>query len=247
MTGAGERPLVFILEDDQAFREVLVRAFDSHGFATESFRLGRALERRLADRRPALCLVDLQLPDGPGLDLVVRSLARLGIPVILISGVWTDLGDRVKGLELGADDYLVKPFSPREAVARARAILRRCRPDAGGPETEVARFAGWTVDFRSFQLIAPDGTEVEVTASEVRLLRSFLTMPRRVLTREALMDAEADAGAGGGAYDRSIDVRISRLRQKLGEDPRNPKLIKTVYGSGYMFTAAIDWLPAAVP
>ena len=103
------------------------------------------------------------------------------------------------------------------------------------------------MDFRSFQLFAPDGTEVEVTASEVRLLRSFLTMPRRVLTREALMDAEADSGVGGGAYDRSIDVRISRLRQKLGEDPRNPKLIKTVYGSGYMFTAAIDWLPAAVP
>lgn len=244
MTLSG-RPLVFVLEDDRAFCEVLVKAFEDHGFATESFRLGRSLERRLADRRPALCLVDMQLPDGQGLDLVVRRLRGDGIPVILISGVWTELSDRVLGLEQGADDYLVKPFSPREAVARARAVLRRCESGATRNETEVARFAGWTVDFRSYQLIAPDGTEVEVTASEVRLLHTFLTLPRRVLTREALMDA--DGGAAGGAFDRSIDVRISRLRQKLGEDPRNPKLIKTVYGSGYMFTATIDWLPATVP
>ncbi|MBL9060237.1 MAG: response regulator transcription factor, partial [Mangrovicoccus sp.] len=134
MTLSG-RPLVFVLEDDRAFCEVLVKAFEDHGFATESFRLGRSLERRLADRRPALCLVDMQLPDGQGLDLVVRRLRGDGIPVILISGVWTELSDRVLGLEQGADDYLVKPFSPREAVARARAVLRRCESGATRNET----------------------------------------------------------------------------------------------------------------
>ena len=237
---------ILVVEDEEKIARFVELELKHEGYEVDKAPDGRAGVELALSRDYDLVLLDILLPQINGMEVLRRIRRERMTPVIMLTARDAVM-DKVAGIDAGADDYLVKPFSPREAVARARAILRRCRPDAGGPATEVARFAGWTVDFRSFQLFAPDGTEVEVTASEVRLLHSFLTLPRRVLTREALMDAEADAGAGGGAYDRSIDVRISRLRQKLGEDPRNPKLIKTVYGSGYMFTAAIDWLPAAVP
>ncbi|MCB1354023.1 MAG: response regulator transcription factor [Rhodobacteraceae bacterium] len=235
------QPLVFILEDDHDLATILVRTFREHGFDAESFGLIRNFERRLSQVRPALCFIDMRLPDGPGLDLATRRLHSENIPVIIISGVWTEVTDRVLGLEMGADDYLVKPFSPREAVARARAVLRRAEGTAERG-AEIARFSGWTVDFRSHRLTAPDGEEIELSGSEVRLLRALVSLPQRVLSRETLMDG--DGMSATITFDRSIDVRISRLRNKLREDPRNPRIIKTIYGAGYMFAPKVEWLAA---
>lgn len=236
MTETGK--LVYILDDDQAFAKLLARTFEEHGFVAETFGLIRNFERRVAQQTPALCLVDMRLPDGGGLDVAVRRPGGGRIPVIFISGVMTDLADKVLGLEMGADDYLIKPFSPREAVARARAVLRRM--GAGQDrKPDIAVFAGWSADFASHTLHAPDGTVSELSASEVKLLHSLVSAPHRVLSRAALVGED---GGEARAYDRSIDVRVSRLRHKLGEDPRNPRIIKTIFGSGYMFTATVDWV-----
>lgn len=236
------RPLVLVLEDDADLAAILVRTFREHGFDAGASGLVRDFERRLSQVRPAICVIDLNLPDGAGLDVVARRLKSDGIPSILMSGVWTDVSDRVLGLELGGDDYLLKPVDPRELVARMRAVLRRAE-GAAQDEDRMARFSGWTADFRGHRLIAPDGEEVELSASEVRLLRALATRPQRVQTRETLMDE--DEAAGVLAFDRSIDVRISRLRAKLREDPRNPRIIKTIYGAGYMFAPKVDWTAAA--
>jgi DNA-binding response OmpR family regulator len=146
----------------------------------------------------------------------------------------------VLGLELGADDYIVKPFEPRELVARVRSILRRYQraapAEAGSGEQTVARFAGWAFDSGRHALIAPDGREVGLSAAEAGLLTTLLRRPNKILSREQLL-GERDVDP----FDRSIDVRISRLRRKLDDDPQNPKLIKTVYGAGYLFSAQVGW------
>jgi DNA-binding response OmpR family regulator len=232
------RPLVFVLEDDRDLAAILQRTLETYGFDAESFDRALKFEQRLTQVRPDLCVVDMCLPDGPGLNVIARQLKSDAIPSIIISGVWTDVSDRVEALEVGADDYLLKPFSPRELVARVRAVLRRAAPVASR-RVEIARFAGWTAEFHAYRLIAPDNREIELSASETRLLRVLVSHPQRVLTRETLM--EDTAAAGALAFDRSIDVRISRLRTKLGEDPRNPRMIKTIYGAGYMFTAMVEW------
>jgi DNA-binding response OmpR family regulator len=236
------RPLVLVLEDDRDLASMLVRTFREHNFEAEAVGLVRDFERRLTQVRPAICIVDMNLPDGAGLDVMARRLKSEAIPAIAMSGVWTEVSDRVLGLEIGADDYLLKPVDPRELVARVRAVLRRSQ-GAQGDKDEVARFSGWTADFRGHRLIAPDGAEIELSASEVRLLRALASRPQRVQTRETLMEDD-DAG-GTIAFDRSIDVRISRLRAKLREDPRNPRIIKTIYGAGYMFAPAVEWVRCA--
>jgi DNA-binding response OmpR family regulator len=232
------RPLVLILEDDGDLASLLTRTFREHGFDAEAAGLVRDFERRLTQVRPAICIVDMNLPDGPGLEVMTRRLKSEAIPAIAMSGVWTEVSDRVLGLEMGADDYLLKPVNPRELVARVRAVLRRSE-GAAGSDDGVARFSGWTADFRAHRLIAPDAVEIELSASEMRLLRALASRPQRVQSRETLMEEEAAAAAI--AFDRSIDVRISRLRAKLREDPRNPRIIKTIYGAGYMFAPTVEW------
>lgn len=235
------RPLVLILENDTDLAALLVRTLGEHGFDAESVGMVRHFERRLAQVRPAICIVDMNLPDGAGFEVMARRLKSDAIPAIAISGVWTDVSYRVLGLEMGADDYLLKPLDPRELVARVRAVLRRADGAAAAAATgdNFARFCGWTADFRGHRLIAPDAEEIDLSASEVRLLRVLASRPQRVQTRETLM--EGDETAGNIAFDRSIDVRVSRLRAKLREDPRNPLIIKTVYGAGYMFVPPVDW------
>jgi two-component system OmpR family response regulator len=150
--------------------------------------------------------------------------------------------DRVVGLELGADDYVVKPFDPRELVARVHTVLRRARGDGGGVgsggESEIVRFEGWTLDVGTRQLTTPRQVVVPLSNAEFRLLWTFIERPRRVLNRDQLMDAAR--GQSSTAYDRSIDLLVSRLRQKLDDDPRDPKLLKTVRGEGYLFDARIS-------
>lgn len=233
------RQIVLVLEDDRDLAQLLVRTFGEHGFDAECVGLVRDFERRLGQIHPAICIVDMSLPDGSGLEVALRRLKSRSIPAIAISGVWTEVSDRVLGLEMGADDYLLKPFNPREIVARVRAVLRRSEASSD-TEASIARFGGWTADFRSHCLVAPDDERIELSASEVRLLKALARRPLRVQTREMLME-DGDA-AGAIAFDRSIDVRISRLRSKLREDPRSPRIIKTVYGAGYMFAATVEWL-----
>ena len=170
---------------------------------------------------------------------VVRELQDGSPCAVLILTGRNDVTDRVLGLELGADDYIVKPFEPRELVARVRSILRRYqRAPAPEPASErnLARFASWSFDASRHALTAPDGREISLSAAEAGLLATLLRRPNKILSREQLL-GERDVDP----FDRSIDVRISRLRRKLDDDPQNPKLIKTVYGAGYLFSAQVEW------
>jgi len=228
-------PLVTILDDEPEIRRMLSAALEEAGFRTMSFARATEFEAALKSHSPDLCLVDLSLPDRDGLTLVHRLALEQGATVIIISGR-AQVQDRVTGLELGADDYIIKPFDPAEVVARVRARLRD-RPVASAGTT--ARFAGWTAHFDRFALEDEDGAETPFSHAEGEVLRLFLERPKRLISRAAMQ--ESLGGAAGESFDRAMDVRISRLRQKLREDPKNPRLIKTIYGAGYIFLGDVSW------
>ncbi len=230
-------PLVSILDDEPAIRQMLTEALAEAGFRTQSFARAREFEASLNRAVPDVCLVDLSLPDTDGLALVHRLALERGAVVIIISGRG-QVQDRVTGLELGADDYITKPFDPAEVVARIRARLRAAPRGAvqGGAR---ARFNGWTAHFDRYTLEDADGAETPFSHAEGEVLRLFLESPRRLITRQQMQ--EAFGGAAGESFDRAMDVRISRLRTKLREDPKNPRLIKTIYGAGYIFLGDVNW------
>lgn len=229
--------LIFVIEDDRAVARVICENLRDFGFRTEHFLSGQSLMNRLKTTVPSLCIVDLGLPDRNGLDLV-REIQSAGPTAIIILTGRGHPSDRVVGLEHGADDYVVKPFEPRELVARVRSVLRRVAPGAqSAPTPAVACFEGWRFDLGSQQLFAADGRQVALSAAEARLLKTLVRSPNRILSRESLLENRADLAP----FDRSIDVRISRLRRKFGEDPQEPRLIKTVYGAGYMLCATVLW------
>ena len=230
-----DAPLIAILDDEPEIRRLLASALEEAGFQTAAF--GRATEFEAALRHitPDACLIDLGLPDRDGLALVHRLATQSGAAVIIISGR-AQVQDRVTGLELGADDYIIKPFDPAEVVARIRARLRK--PAAAGRQGQIVRFAGWTADFDRYVLIASGGGETPISHAEAEVLRIFLDAPRRLITRSQMLDALG--GAAGDSFDRAMDVRISRLRGRLGENSKNPRLIKTIYGAGYIFMAEVD-------
>jgi two-component system, OmpR family, response regulator len=236
-------PLVFLLEDDADVARVTRRALEAQGFDVERFARRSELTRALERQRPDLCLVDLGLPDGDALALV-GELRPEGIPVIIVTGRG-DLTDRLIGLEIGADDYVVKPFEPRELVARARAVLRRAtetRPQRMVPARRLACFEGWQADLDGCTLTAPDGERVELSAAETALLRIFAEAPGRVLSRARLLDLSSHDDLE--PFDRAMDVRVSRLRKKLKEGTGSSAMIRTVYGAGYVFTPRVNWLAA---
>ncbi|WP_029770610.1 response regulator transcription factor [Pseudogulbenkiania sp. MAI-1] len=230
--------LIFVVEDEPEISRLICRTLQEYGFDVRSFRTGQELLGALASARPRLCLVDLGLPDIDGMELVGRLWKTHDCPVLILTGR-SHVADRVVGLETGADDYIVKPFEPRELIARIRVILRRyARSTEPEPATAArcARFAGWRFDPDSNRLTSPAGHAVELSVSEARLLAALLQRPNRILTREQL------AGRSDlDPLDRSIDVRISRLRQKLEDSPASPTLIKTIYGAGYLFAAGVAW------
>lgn len=228
--------LIFVVEDDAAVSRLVVDALRQFGFATEAFRNGANVLRRLRTERPDLCVIDLGLPDMDGLDLV-RQITAMSSSGVLILTARGHTVDRVMGLELGGDDYVVKPFEARELVARVRSILRRRASTPGAAHARrYASFLGWSLDCAANILRAADGSEHLLGTAETHVLRAFVERPHQILTREQLM-GERDLSP----LDRSIDVRISRLRRKLESDPQNPKIIKTVYGAGYLFSAAVTW------
>ena len=229
-------PLVTILDDEPAIREMLTEALQEAGFRTMSFGRAREFEAALQTTAPDVCLVDLSLPDKDGLTLVHRLALEQGATVIIISGR-AQVQDRVTGLELGADDYIIKPFEPAEVVARVRARLRKNSPATQAGET--ARFNGWTAHFDRYMLVDEKGGETAFSHAEGEVLRLFLERPKRLISRANMQ--ESLGGAAGESFDRAMDVRISRLRTKLREDPKNPRLIKTIYGAGYIFLGDVAW------
>jgi DNA-binding response OmpR family regulator len=231
-------PLVFVLEDEADIARLICTSLAEYGFRCEHLRTGRELLARARSQSPDLCIVDLGLPDMDGMQVVRQLQDGTPCAVLILTGR-NDVTDRVLGLELGADDYIVKPFEPRELVARVRSILRRYQRSAAAEsagEPNIASFAGWEFDGNRHTLGAPDGREIGLSAAEAGLLATLLRRPNKILSREQLL-GERDVDP----FDRSIDVRISRLRRKLDDDPHNPKLIKTVYGAGYLFAAQVVW------
>ena len=231
------QPLVAILDDEPQIREILADALGDAGFRTLTFGRASEFEAALKQCVPDVCLVDLGLPDRDGLLLVHRLALDSGAAIIIISGR-AQVQDRVMGLELGADDYIIKPFEPAEIVARVRARLRKGRQVAERT-TQTARFEGWTALFDSYTLVSNMGEQISFSNAEGQVLRLFLERPRRLISRPQMQ--ESLGGVAGESFDRAMDVRISRLRTKLGEDPKNPSLIKTIYGAGYIFLGDVHW------
>ncbi|MGB0958863.1 MAG: response regulator transcription factor [Halocynthiibacter sp.] len=230
------KPYVSILDDEPEIRKMLSEALEDAGFMTKTFARATEFEASLKTKVPDVCLVDLGLPDKDGLALVHRLALEQGASIIIISGR-AQVQDRVTGLELGADDYIIKPFDPAEVVARVRARLRTAKSTERTAET--ASFEGWTVYFDRYVLVDDTGAETPFSHAEGEVLRIFLDSPKRLVSRAQMQ--ETLGGAAGESFDRAMDVRISRLRTKLKEDPKNPRLIKTIYGAGYIFLGDVRW------
>jgi len=236
-----ERPdHVLVVDDDGEIRKLLGEYLERNGFRVSLANDGKEMRRRLELNRPDIVVLDLMLPGESGLTLCRDLRADSTLPVIMLTARNEEV-DRVLGLEMGADDYLAKPFSPRELLARIKSILRRTRglPFARG-DTHRLRFAGWTLDLAARQLVAPDGVIIPLSGAEFRLLTVFVEHPNRVLDRNQLMDLTV--GRDGTPIDRSIDVQVSRLRVRLRDDAREPRIIKTVRSEGYVLAASVERL-----
>ncbi|MFQ5437427.1 MAG: response regulator transcription factor [Paracoccaceae bacterium] len=230
-------PMIAILDDEPQIRRMLSDALEDAGFRTAGFGRATEFEAALDRLKPEICLVDLGLPDKDGLALVHHLALRSGAAIIIISGRAL-VQDKVTGLELGADDYIIKPFDPVEVVARVRALLRRGRVDDPAA-LRSARFGEWTARFDQFTLEADDGEKIPFSQAEGEVLHLFLKSPNRLISRTYMQ--ESLGSTASDSFERAMDVRISRLRTKLREDPRNPKLIKTIYGAGYIFLGDVSW------
>jgi DNA-binding response OmpR family regulator len=231
---------VLAIDDDPAMRAMIADYLTEHGFAVHTAAAGRDVPRLLAQTDPSLLLLDVRLNDADGLEVLRDLRARSPLPVIVMSGHRRDEVDRTLGLELGADDYITKPFAMRELLARIRAVLRRfdAVPPAQDRTRARYRFAGWELGLRTRRLTAPDGADVPLTRGEFSLLAAFVAAPQQVLSRAQLLAASRVHDQE--VFDRSIDVQILRLRRKLEPDPSDPQLIRTERGVGYVFTAAVE-------
>ena len=237
MSGLGH---LLVVDDDAEIRALVERFLGRHGYRVTTAADGEAMDRALAAGDVDLVVLDLMLPGEDGLSLCRRLRQSSAVPVIMLTALG-DEADRIVGLEVGADDYLAKPFNPRELLARIRAVLRRTRePAAAVPVAETGRrfrFAGWTLDPQRRELRDPQGVLVALTAGEYGLLLALVERPQRVLSRDQLLDITR--GREAGPFDRSIDVQLGRLRRKIEADPKAPELIKTVRGGGYVLAATV--------
>lgn len=225
---------ILIVDDDTETRELLQDFFQKRGLQVSTAADGAAMNEAMRRNEIDVVVLDVMLPGSSGLDLCRELRSRSSVAIIMLSAM-TDTTDRVVGLEIGADDYVPKPFDPRELLARIRAVLRRheSRGVAAKPPAHIYRFAGWTLDVARRRLVAPGDVRVELTAAEFNLLQVFVKSAQRVLTRDQLI--ELSGGETGYAYDRSVDVLISRLRRKMVDSSRSPELIQTIRGGGYQF------------
>jgi two-component system OmpR family response regulator len=238
-----ETTVVAVVEDDPEIRSLVADLLRREGFEVEPCGDGAELDRVLARRRIDLVILDVMMPGEDGLSICRRLAAQGAAPVLMVTARGDEV-DRIVGLELGADDYLPKPFNPRELAARARAILRRTRETNRAGALRAPRaiygFAGWRLDAGSRDLTDPAGRAVVLTGGEFDLLLVLVTHPQRVLNRDQLLDWTR--GRSPQAFDRAVDVQLSRLRRKLGDDPAAPAMIRTVRGGGYLFAPAVERL-----
>jgi two-component system OmpR family response regulator len=232
-------PHLLIVDDDKEICALLSRFLAQNGYRISVAHDGKAMMRTLEAARIGLIVLDLMLPGTDGLSLCRHVRANSRVPVIMLTAKGEET-DRIIGLEMGADDYLPKPFNPRELLARIRAVLRRAGDPAVGPGVGTARtfeFAGWRLDIVRRQLFSPTNALVPLRASEFDLLLALVERPQRGLNRDQLLDLSR--GRVGNVFDRSVDVQISRLRSKIEPDPKEPQLIKTVRSAGYVFAATV--------
>jgi len=230
-------PHILVVDDDREIRDLLNRFLVKHGLRVSTARDGVEMSRILDGAAIDLVVLDLMLPGEDGLSLCRKLRSTTNLPVIMLTAMGEDT-DRIVGLEMGADDYLPKPFNPRELLARIKAVLRRVQSlPAASPKGDTAKFDGWTLDLGSRRLTSPQGEEVELSTGEYDLLLAFATHPRRVLSRDQLLDLAR--GRTAAPFDRSVDIQVMRLRRKIEADPKEPRLIKTVRGGGYMFAAEV--------
>ena len=231
---------IAVVDDDREIRGLLTLFLEKHGYRVTAVPDGRSLRRVMGAQRVDLVVLDVMLPGEDGLSICRRLSTEAQVPIIMLTARSDDV-DRIIGLEIGADDYLAKPFNPRELLARARNVLRRWElapRRATTDEVSRYRFASWMLDAASRELLDPDGTRQTLTGAEFRLLLAFLTHPNRVLSRHQLIELTSTRRAE--LFDRSIDVRVSRLRQLLRDQSGTPRIIKTVYGDGYVLGTTVE-------
>ncbi len=244
--GARKRPTpipveahILVVDDDPAIRDLIREYLGEHDFKVSVAESGADMDRVLGVEVVDLVILDLKLPDEDGLAIARRLRQSLDLPIIILTGRKEE-ADRVMGLELGADDYVTKPFSQRELLARIKAVLRRTegkRATRRGESVRAYRFSGWELNTGTRRLKSAEGAQVELTNSEYALLVAFLRSPQRVLTRDQLLEASR---LHDDIYDRSIDVQILRLRRKIEASPNQPSLIKTERGAGYYLNTTVE-------
>jgi two-component system OmpR family response regulator len=228
---------LLVVDDDDELRALLQTYLGEQSFAVMTVADGPTMRAALAAESFDLVILDVMLPGEDGLALCRELRAKSRIPILMLTARGDEL-DRIIGLEMGADDYLPKPFHPRELLARIRSILRRVQELAGeGPAREL-NFNGWTLDLGARHLVGADGVAVPLSSGEFRLLQALAENANRVMSRDRLMDVLS--GREAGPFDRSVDVMISRLRRRLGDDGREPEIIKTVRNEGYLFAAKVE-------
>ncbi len=230
---------LLVVDDDQAVRESLERYLSVHGYRVRTAADGKSMRRLLGEHAFDLVILDLMLGGEDGLELARGIRERSGLPIIMLTAKGDEI-DRIIGLEMGADDYLAKPYNPRELLARVKSVLRRARREARSEARPASRyrFAGWLLDCVQRELISSDGHEVSLTSGEFELLVAFVTHPHRVLSRDLLLDLMPKRR--GEPFDRSVDVQVLRLRRKIEADPASPKILKTVRGGGYVFAPTVE-------
>jgi two-component system, OmpR family, response regulator len=229
---------ILVVEDDREICRLVSRYLRDNDYRVSIAGHGREMHTALADNKIDLIVLDIMLPGEDGLSLCRRLRTHSQLPVIMLTARNDDI-DRIVGLEMGADDYIAKPFNPRELLARIRAVLRRVPADAWAARpARLFTFLGWRLDCLMRELTSPQGAQVAITGAEFDLLRVFCERPQRVLSRDQLLDFTQ--GRSAGSLERSIDVLVSRLRRKIEVDQHRPEVIKTVRSGGYLFTAAVE-------
>jgi len=237
---AQRRPRLLVVDDDREIRDLLSALLSRRGYKVMTAREEHEMHHVLASSRVDLIILDLMLPGKDGLAICQELRATKSVPMIMLTARG-DPTDRIVGLEIGADDYLPKPFDVRELEARIKAVLRRSGTEVGDSNSTLGAkfvFAGWTLDARQRQLMSPEGVMVDLTSGEFDLLLVFAERPQRVLSRDQLMDLAR--GRDATSFDRSIDIQVSRLRRKIEHDAKMPELIKTVRSGGYLFTPTVQ-------
>ncbi|MCP4326848.1 MAG: response regulator [Alphaproteobacteria bacterium] len=233
-------PHILVVDDHRDIRDLLAKYLTKHGFRVTVAESGAAARRVLQGSAIDLVVLDVMMPGEDGLSLCRFLRESTDLPVILLTAMAEET-DRVVGLEIGADDYVTKPFNPRELLARIKAVLRRAHslpPQRAPLATNEIRFDRWTLDVDQRHLVGADGVVTPLSNGEFLLLSTFLARPNMVLSRDQLLDLTR--GRAANAFDRSIDNQVSRLRRKIEADPKNPALVKTVWGGGYRFTATVE-------